>query len=169
MIDHKEKTPALVNGSQALPPGPDRKELPPPAPPRKRRSRAWIWLLLIGAAGFVGYRAYENNRSKTAAAAAAQERRAANRTIPVAAVPARRGDLPIYLRGLGTVDPYNTVNLRARVDGPITAIFFKEGQIVTKGQLLLEIDPRTFQAVVSQAQGQLARDQAQLNDANLHR
>src|SRR3954452_20368521 len=165
MIDHKEKTPALVNGSQALPPGPDRKELPPPAPPRKRRSRAWIWLLLIGAAGFVGYRAYENTRSKNAAAAAAQERRAANRTIPVAAVAARRGTLPIYLRGLGTVDPYNTVNVRSRDDGPITAVLFKEGQFVNKGDVLVQIDPRTFQAVVNQAEGQLARDQAQLHDA----
>jgi len=163
MIQHKDADAPPVNGRPALPPAPEQKALPP-APPR-RRSRAWLWLLLLGVAGFIGFRAYQNVQAKNAAAAAAQERRAANRSVPVAAVPARRGDLPIYIRGLGTVDAYNTVNVRARVDGPITAVLFKEGQTVAKGQLLLEIDPRTFQAVVNQAEGQLARDQAQLHDA----
>ena len=165
MIQHKDEVDAPpVNGTHALPAGPERKALPP-APPHRRRSGAWIWLLVLAILGFVGFRAYQNTQQKNAAAAAAQERRAANRTVPVAAVPARRGDLPIYIRGLGTVDPYNTVNVRARVDGPITAILFKEGQTVAKGQPLLEIDPRTFQSVVNQAEGQLARDQAQLHDA----
>ena len=62
-------------------------------------------------------------------------------------------DLPIYLRGLGTVDAYNTVNVKPRVDGPIIAVHFKEGQIVTQGQVLVEIDPRTFQAVVEPGRG----------------
>src|SRR5213082_2986195 len=143
-------------------PAPERKQLPPPVPPSekpRRRSRAWIWLLLLAIAAFIAFRAYQGVEQKKAAAAAAQERRAANRAVPVTAVPARRGDLPIILRGLGTVDAYNTVNVRARVDGPITAVLFKEGQTVAKGQQLLEIDPRTFQAVVNQAEGQLARDQ----------
>jgi multidrug efflux system membrane fusion protein len=166
MIQHKDADAATVNGTPALPPAPEQKALPPapPAPPR-RRSRAWLWLLLLAIAGFIAFRSYQNVQAKNAAAAAAQERRAANRSVPVAAAPARRGDLPIYLRGLGTVDAYNTVNVRARVDGPITAVLFKEGQNVAKGEPLVEIDPRTFQATVNQAQGQLARDQAQLHDA----
>src|SRR5690349_7945803 len=180
MIEHKDTDAKVpVNGRPALPEAKEMKELPPASgngesgrefqvvdpPPRRRRSRAWIWLLLLAVAAFIGYRSYENVQKKNAAAAAAQERRAANRAVPVAAVPVRRGDLPIYLRGLGTVDAYNTVNVRARVDGPITAVLFKEGQTVTKGQPLVEIDPRTFQATVNQAEGQLARDQAQLRDA----
>jgi membrane fusion protein, multidrug efflux system len=172
MLEHKEdvQSPPL-NGSHALPEGPERKALPPappdappPATPR-RRSRAWLWLLLLLTAGFLGFRSYQNVQKKNAAAAAQQERRALNRSVPVAAATARRGDLPIYLRGLGNVDAYNTVNVRSRVDGPIVSVNFKEGQNVTKGQTLVEIDARTFQATLNQGLGQLARDQAQLHDA----
>ncbi len=161
MIDHKVDVPP-IDGHHALPPGPERKALPP-AP--ARRSRAWIWLLALAILGFIVFRSYESAQQKKAAAAAAQERRAANRSVPVAATAARRGDLPIYLRGLGTVDAYNTVNVKTRVDGPIVAINFKEGETVKKGQLLVQIDPRTFQATVDQTLGQLARDQAQIKDA----
>jgi membrane fusion protein, multidrug efflux system len=172
MLEHKEHVESPpVNGSHTLPEAPERKALPPAppdAPPPSaphRRSRAWIWLLLLLIAGFLGFRSYQNVQRKNAAAAAQQEKRALNRSVPVAAATARRGDLPIYLRGLGTVDAYNTVNVRSRVDGPIVSVNFKEGQNVTKGQTLVEIDARTFQATLNQAQGQLARDEAQLHDA----
>jgi multidrug efflux system membrane fusion protein len=169
MIEHTEQA-GPTDGSHELPEAPERKALPPapgdvPPPSPRRRSRAWLWVLLLAIAGFLGYRSYENVQRKNAAAAAQQERRAANRAVPVAATPARLGDLPIVLRGLGTVDAYNTVNVRTRVDGPIVSVNFKEGQNVTKGQVLVEIDPRTFQATVNQAMGQLARDEAQLKDA----
>jgi multidrug efflux system membrane fusion protein len=124
--------------------------------------------LLLAIAGFIGFRAYQGVQQKNAQAAAAQERRAANRAVPISAVPARRGDLPIILRGLGNVDPYNTVNIKSRIDGPIVAVNFREGQNVTKGELLAEIDPRTFQAAVDSAKGQLARDEAQLKDAQVN-
>src|SRR4051812_24298496 len=168
MIENREGVETPINGRPALPPAPEQKALPPapaaPAPPR-RRSRAWLWLLLLAGAGFLGFRSYQNVQRKNAAAAAQQERRALNRSVPVAAATARRGDLPIYLRGLGNVDAYNTVNVRSRVDGPIVSVNFKEGQNVTKGQTLVVIDARTFQATLNQAQGQLARDEAQLHDA----
>lgn len=165
--EHVETTPR--NGRPALPEAPEQKALPPappdaPPPPR-RRSRAWIWLLLLAIAGFIAFRAYENIQQKKAAAAAQQERRSANRPVPVAASTARRGDFPVLLRGLGNVDAYNTVNVKTRVDGPIVSVNFREGQHVNKGDVLVEIDPRTFQATLDQAQGQLARDQAQLRDA----
>ncbi len=139
-----------------------------PVPKRKRRGRGWLWLLLLGGLAFGGYRWYRTSQEKKAAAEAAQAQRAAHRAISVAATAAVRMDLPVYLKGLGTVTAYNTVNVKSRVDGPIIAINFQEGQNVTKGQVLAEIDPRTFAATLHQAEGQLARDQAQLRDAEVN-
>jgi multidrug efflux system membrane fusion protein len=128
----------------------------------------WLWLLLLGGLAFGGYRWYQASQQKKAAAEAAQAQRAANRAVSISASPARRADLPVILRGLGTVTAYNTVNVKARVDGPIVAIHFTEGQFVNQGQVLAELDPRTFQAALDQAEGQLARDQAQLHDAEVN-
>lgn len=88
--------------------------------------------------------------------------------MPVAAAPAQRRDMPVYLRGLGTVTPLNTVTVKSRVDGELLEVNFKEGQEVQKGQLLAVVDPRPFQVQLQTAQAQLARDQAQLNDAKVN-
>lgn len=84
---------------------------------------------------------------------------------PVQAAAAARQSVPQYLTGLGTVAAANTVTLRSRVDGDLMALHFTEGQEVKAGQLLAEIDPRPFQVALTQAQGQLARDQATLANA----
>jgi multidrug efflux system membrane fusion protein len=89
------------------------------------------------------------------------------RPVSVAAEAARTGDISVYLDGIGTVTPLATVTVRARVDGELVAIHFKEGQLVDEGQLLFELDPRPFEVAVAQAEGQLARDQAQLANARL--
>ncbi|MDD5322324.1 MAG: MdtA/MuxA family multidrug efflux RND transporter periplasmic adaptor subunit [Methylococcales bacterium] len=85
--------------------------------------------------------------------------------IAVAAVAATQGDFPVYLTGLGTVTPLRTVTVRSRVDGELIRVAFKEGQMVHAGELLAEIDPRAFQAQLMQAEGQLLRDTALLNNA----
>jgi multidrug efflux system membrane fusion protein len=85
--------------------------------------------------------------------------------IPVTAVTATASDVPIYLEGLGTVRATNTVTVRSRVDGQLVDVAFKEGQTVAKGDVLAEIDPRPFKAQVETAAGNLARDQANLENA----
>ena len=80
----------------------------------------------------------------------------------------RSGNLPVYQDGLlGTVTPIQTVTIHTRVDGELIKVAFVEGQIVKKGDLLAEIDPNPFKAQLEQAQGQLAKDQALLKDAQL--
>jgi membrane fusion protein, multidrug efflux system len=83
-------------------------------------------------------------------------------------VTARSGDIGVYVRALGTVTPLKTVSLTARVSGQITTVEYQEGQLVHTGDPMVEIDPAPFQAAVTQAEGQLARDQAQLENARIN-
>lgn len=87
--------------------------------------------------------------------------------VPVVVATAHRGDLPVYFNGLGTVTAFNTVTVRSRVDGQIVKINFTEGQYVKEGDALIEIDPRPYQVQLEQAEGQLAKDQAQLKDVQV--
>lgn len=85
--------------------------------------------------------------------------------VPVGAVEARSGDFPVVLTGLGTVQAYNTVLVRTRVDGQVIALHFTEGQMVKAGDLLVEIDPRPFQATLDQAKAKKQQDEANLENA----
>ncbi len=99
---------------------------------------------------------------------AATARLAGPQAVPVAVATAQRMDLAVYLSGLGTVTPSNSVAIRSRVDGQLTEIGFQEGQEVKKGQLLAVIDSRPFEVQLAQAQAMLFSHQAQLRDAKLN-
>lgn len=88
--------------------------------------------------------------------------------MPVGVATAQRKDIPVYLTGLGSVQAFNSVNVKSRVDGQLTQVAFREGQQVQKGELLAVIDPRPYEVALSQAQATLFRDQAQLRDARLN-
>jgi multidrug efflux system membrane fusion protein len=105
---------------------------------------------------------------KRAQASAAQAARAARRAVTVVATAARTGDIPVELTALGTVTAFQTVTVKSRLDGQLTRVLFHEGQFVHVGDLLAEIDPRPYEVQLSQAQGQMARDQAQLKDAQVN-
>jgi len=137
------------------------------------RGRFWmILVLLVIVAGGWWYLRSHGAQANNAAAAGVGNSGANGGQPPMGPVPvvvatAHRGDLPVYFNGLGTVTAFNTVTVRSRVDGQIVKINFTEGQYVKEGDALIEIDPRPFQVQLEQAEGQLAKDQAQLKDVQV--
>lgn len=133
-----------------------------------KKSRPILWILVIAAvagAGYFGWQRY--SASEAAKAQAAQKGAPRVAAVPVSIAPVQKVDFPVYLTGLGTVQGFNTVQVRTRVDGQIDKIAFTEGQMVNQGDLLVEIDPRPFQAVLDQAKAKKAQDEANLANANL--
>jgi multidrug efflux system membrane fusion protein len=89
------------------------------------------------------------------------------RSVPIVAATAQKGDIGVYINAIGTVTPVYTVTVTSRVQGQIMQVYYQEGQLVHKGDPLLDIDPRPYQAALTQVEGQLARDQAVLNEARI--
>jgi membrane fusion protein, multidrug efflux system len=135
-----------------------------PQEPRKRGWLRWVvLLLLLSLAGLITWRTVTAKREEKATAARRQ-RAMSNQAVPVQVAPVRQETVPIYLTGLGTITPYYSVKIIPRVTGELTNVYFREGQDVRKGAELMTIDPRPYQAALDQAKGQLARDQAQLQN-----
>jgi multidrug efflux system membrane fusion protein len=88
--------------------------------------------------------------------------------VSVAVAPVQQQDLPVYLTGLGSIQAYNTVVVKTRIDGQLTQVAFREGQDVKQGQLLAVIDPRPYEVALSQAQATLFKDRAALQDAKIN-
>ena len=87
--------------------------------------------------------------------------------MPVGIAAVEKGDMPVVLSGLGTVTPLAMVTVKTQINGQLTEVAFKEGQMVNKGDFLAQIDPRPYQVALEQAQGQLAKDQAVLKNSEL--
>lgn len=133
-----------------------------------KKSRPILWILVIAAVAGGGYYGWQRfSASEAAKAQAAQKGAPRVAAVPVSIAPVQNTDFPVYLTGLGTVQGFNTVQVRTRVDGQIDKIAFTEGQMVKQGDLLVEIDPRPFQAVLDQAKAKKAQDEANLANANL--
>jgi multidrug efflux system membrane fusion protein len=124
----------------------------------------WIWTVVIvfilGAGAFYYLRQSKQKASNIQADPAP-------RAVPVSTAPVRKGDIGVYINALGTVTPVYTVTVMSRVQGEIVNVYYREGQLVHKGDPLLDIDPRPYQAQLTEAEGQLAHDQALLNEAKI--
>jgi multidrug efflux system membrane fusion protein len=126
------------------------------------KSRVIRWIVVIAAVAALGYFGWNRYRGED------QAKNAPPRpAVRVTIAPVQKSDFPVYLTGLGTVQGFNTVVVRTRVDGQIDKIAFQEGQLVKQGDLLAEIDPRPFQAALDQAKAKKEQDEANLANANL--
>jgi multidrug efflux system membrane fusion protein len=160
-----------IPAREAAPPAPPAPETPEPGEPRRRP-----WLLIasvIVIAAFLFFHFFHRGGGKAPAQGGkggqggAAGGRGPQGPVPVLAATATTKDVGVYLNGLGTVAPLNTVSVRSRVDGQLLRIDFQEGQIVRAGQLLAELDPRPFQVQLLQAQGQKDKDEATLHNAQV--
>ena len=134
----------------------------------KPKKSGWVWILALIVLAGGGYYYYKSRPSSESKAAPAPGSRAAGLgPVSVAVTPALKQNVPYYLSGLGTVSAFNTVTVKSRVDGQLEKVNFTEGQFVHEGDLLAEIDPRPFQVALEQMEGQLFRDQSQLNNARV--
>ncbi len=162
-ISTKDSPSTTATSPPALAPAPPKSPAHPEERPRK--SHRWVWivvviLVLLGILYF--YR--QHQKAAQDAAQAKQPRPSA----PITTTTAKQGDIGVYINALGTVTPVYTATITSRVDGQIINVAYREGQMVRKGDLLIEIDPRPYQAALTQAQGTLAKDTAVLNEARIN-
>jgi multidrug efflux system membrane fusion protein len=145
---------------------------PVAAPSTKRRNSRmrWLWLPVLVVLGVGAWYLRPKTPSTSATSTSAPSKggkREGSGVVPVVAVKARKGDIAVYITGLGSVVPVYTVTLKSRVDGQLMKVLYKEGDPVHEGDLLVQIDPRPYQVQLAMAEGQRARDQATLDNARV--
>jgi membrane fusion protein, multidrug efflux system len=144
---------------------------------RPKRKRAWVWLIVLVLAGAGAYLLRPQLQQLQARLAQPPSGKNSkgrgggpgqfSQVLPVVAARATRGSIGVYDNGLGAVTPIYTVTIKSRVDGQLMSVHFKEGDMVREGDLLVQIDPRPYQAALDQAEGNLIRDQALLANARI--
>jgi multidrug efflux system membrane fusion protein len=147
MIDSQKSPPEIVTPAPAQ-----------GARPRARRRWLWLSLCVLLLLGVIAYFLWPKS---TKAAAPPPP------PIPVVAATSHQGDIGVYYSGLGAVTPLATVTVKSRVDGQLMSVLYREGDTVHQGDLLVEIDDGPYRAALTQAEGQLMRDQAALENARI--
>jgi multidrug efflux system membrane fusion protein len=152
--------PPIANSDRQLPPSNDQQK------PQRKGVRAIVWIALLAffTAGFFLVLRY---RGATPAPAAGGRRGAGVGAVAVTATTAKKGDIGVYVDAIGTVTPVYTSSITSQVNGIVTDVHFKEGQLVHKGDPLIEIDSRPYSATLLQAKGILERDQGVLAQAQM--
>jgi membrane fusion protein, multidrug efflux system len=152
---------------------------PPPTSPGKPKKRGLIWVVFLlivgGVAGYAVWRAGQPGAIPQKGqggggggfGGGGGGRGAQLGPVPVVVTKVARSSIPVYLNGLGNVNPYYTVTVKSRVDGQLMKMDFNEGDLVKEGQVLCEIDPRPYQVQLDIAVATLAHDQALLDNAKV--
>jgi multidrug efflux system membrane fusion protein len=141
-----------------------------PVPPKK--SHTWLWitlLLLLVLTIFLVHHFTATNPQNGGAAAASGAKGGRGQTGPAAITvgESTTGNMNVYVEALGTVTPQATITVYSQVTGVVVSVHYREGQVVRKGEPLVDIDPRPYQATLTQAEGTLERDQAVLAEAKM--
>ena len=132
--------------------------------------RSWLWvliILLVCAGAYFLWPKANNSKSAATQSKTTGDRSKGAGVIPVVATRVRKGDIGVYLSGLGSVTPIYTVSVRSRVDGQLMKVLYHEGDLVHQGDLLVEIDSRPYEVQLTQAEGQLMKDQALLDNSRI--
>jgi multidrug efflux system membrane fusion protein len=131
--------------------------------------RGWALVIVLVALALGGYLGWHHIHGKGIAIPTAGKTDGGDKlsAIPVTVAKVKLADFPVYLNGLGTVEPYDTVTVRSRVDGEVIKVAFKQGQMVKEGDILVQIDPRPYQAALDQALAKKDQDEANLKNAQL--
>jgi multidrug efflux system membrane fusion protein len=146
------------------PPGPSTQPSNPPNPGPRRSHGPWVAVALVVLAGAIGLILF---RHKPGEQPAQMKGTAGQPPLMIGTTTAEQGSIGIYINALGTVTALNTVMVRSRVDGQLVKVHYQEGQTIHAGDPLVDIDPTPFQATLDQAEGQLARDTALLENARV--
>jgi multidrug efflux system membrane fusion protein len=163
-----------ADSNERLAIGPDYQvPAPPPTSPQRKIVRVIVWIVLLAifAVGFYLVLRHHDETTKSGAGGGGGGRRGGAGAGPVTltTATATKGNIGVYLEAIGTVTPVYTASITSQVTGPVIAVHFTEGQIVKKGDPLVDIDPRPFQATLLQAQGVLERDEAILAQGMMDR